>query len=315
MIFQFKGFILGKYPSLCLNSRKMLRSSVNFPGLDSWFTRSTVARRGYFSSKTDLRYILRRMKLGRHRCFEKSEEPILGLEPLKPIHEDLDVTHVRKRQPHLLFLRSELMCQRLEYLKPSGIQARQKRKLIERSPPVLVLMEDLDTNGALNYLRGVIRSQKDDVEERVHLFHPCSRLLIARKFDLEKRLNLIQEELRMAQQSALKMLLETPCILSHSPPERFVVMHKYNLPSGLRLDHHTAKIYPPVYCNNLDVNPRVFKRDADQQLAYSFGRFKLADVLDYSYAKHYGEGQPEDLSKFLINAEKRELREKYNKVM
>lgn len=288
---------------------------MNFPGLDSWLTRSTVARRVYFSSQTDLKYILKRMKLGRHRCFEKSEEPIPGLEPLKTIHEDLDVIHIRKRQPHLLFLRSELMWQRLEYLKLSGIQARQKRKLIEKSPPVLVLMEDLDANGALNYLRGVIRLQKDDVEDRVHLFHPCFRLLIARRFDLVKRLNLIQGELRMAQQSALKMLLEMPCILLQSPPEKFEVMHKYNVPSGLSLDHHTAKIYPPVYCNKLDVNPRVFKRDADQQLAYSFRRFKLADVLDYSYAKQYGEGQPEDLSTFLINAEKRELKEKYNKVM
>lgn len=296
---------------------KMWRNSGHV--LASWLMSSSMACRillsRYSSSKTELEIIFKKMKLRRHKCFEKSEKPLSGVEPLKTIYEDLDVIHVRKRQPHLLFLRSELMCQRLEYLKPSGIQARQKRKLIERSPPVLVLMENLDKNRALNYLRGVIRLPKDGAEEIVHLFHPCSKLLITRTFDLMERLSFIKGELRMVQESALKMLLEVPCLLLHSPPERFVVMHKYHLLSGYSLDRHTAKIYPPVYCNSLDINPRLFKRDADEHLASSFPRFMVADLLDYSYPKHYGEGQPEDLSKFLLNAEKRELREKYSKVM
>ena len=287
-------------------------------GLASWFTRSTVSfctPRFYSSRKSDSDVIINKMKLQRYRCFEKSELPLSGLEPLKTIYEDLDAVHVRKRQPHVLFLRSQLLLQRLEYLKPSGLLARQKRKLIERSPPVVVLTEDTHEKEKLNYLRGVIRVRKDGMEERVHLFHPCSRLLVLRTFDLNKQLNLIREELRMAQQSTLRLLLEMPCFLLHTPPEKFVVMHKYHLPGGYSLDQHTAKVYPPVYTNSLEFNPRLFRRDSDEQLATSFPTLMLADLLDYSYPNHYGEGQPEDLTKFLINAEKRELREKYNKVM
>ena len=288
-------------------------------GLASWFTRSTVpllcSSRFYSSRKLDSDVIIKKMKLERYRCFAKSELPLSGVEPLKTKYEELDAVHVRKRQPHVLFLRSELLLQRLEYLKPSGMLARQKRKLLERSPPVVVFTEDTHKKENLHYLRGVIRVRKDGMEERVHLFHPCSRLLVSRTFDLNKQVNLIREELRMSQQSALKLLLEMPCFLLHTPPEKFVVMHKYHLPSGYSLDQHTAKVYPPVYTNSLEINPRLFRRDSDEHLATSFPTLMLADLLDYSYSDHYREGQPEDLTKFLINAEKRELREKYNKVM
>lgn len=299
-------------------SWKMWTKSLKISALPNLLRRPTVSSLlcpRYFSSKSDLDVIIKKMKLQRYRCFAKFEQSLSGLEPLKTNYEDLDVVHVRKHQPHVLFLRSELLRQRLEYLKPSGILARQKRKLIERSPPVLVLAEDLHKKGTLNYLRGVIRVRKDGVEERVHLLHPCSKLLVARTFDLVKQVNLITEELRMSQQSALKMLLEIPSFLLHTSPVKFVVMHKYDIPSGYSLDQHTAKVYPPVYCNSLDINPRLFRRDSDEQLSKGFPTLMLADLLDYSYPKHYGEGQPEDLTKFLINAEKREMREKYNKVM
>ena len=296
----------------------MWKNVAKASGLASWLTRvpcSHCPRRQY-SSKSDLDVIVKKMKLRRYRCFAKSEESLSGLEPLKTIYEELDAFHVRKRQPHVLFVRSELMLQRLEYLKPSGILARQKRKIIQRSPPVLVFTEDSRNNGTLNYLRGVIRVRKDGAaEEKIHLLHPCSKLLVMRTFDLENRVKLIMEELRMARQSALKMLLELPCFLLHTPPKKFVVTHKYDLPIGYSLDQHTAKVYPPVYSSSLEINPRLFRRDSDEKLAQSFPTLMLNDLLDYSYPKHYGEGQPEDLTKFLINAERRELREKYNKVM
>jgi len=296
----------------------MWKNVAKVPCVAGWFTRSTFSCRPnqrYSSCKSDLDGILKKMKLRRYRCFAKSEEPLTGLEPLKTVYEELDAVHVRKRQTHVLFLRSELLLQRLEYLKPTGILARQKRKIIERSPSVLIFTKDSQNNGTLNYLRGVIRVGKNGMEEKVHLFHPCSRLLAMRTFDLINRVKLVSEELRMAQQSALKMLLEIPCFLLHTPPEKFVVMHKYDLPSGYSLDQHTAKVYPPVYSNSLDINPRLFRRNSDEKLAQSFPTLMLADLLDYSYPKHYGEGHPEDLNKFLIFAEKRELREKYNKVM
>lgn len=301
----------------------MLKHFANVAGVAKWFPHRVLygnhghclSQRRYSSSKSDLDVIIKKMKFRRYRCFEKLEEPPSGLEPLRTMHEELDAVHVRKRQPHVLFLRSELVLQRLEYLKPSGLLARQKRKLLERSPPVLVLAEDSQKRGGLNYLRGVIRVQNDGLAEKVHLMHPCSRLLVMRTFDLENRVKFIMEELRMAQRSALKLLLEMPSFLLHSIPDKCVVLHKYDLPEGYSLDQHTAKVFPPVLSNNIEINPRLFRQDSDEKLAQSFPKLMLADLLDYSFAKQFGEGQPEDLTKFLINAEKRELREKYNKVL
>ena len=123
------------------------------------------------------------------------------------------------------------------------------------------------------------------------------------------------EEMRLAQRSALKMLLELPSFLLHTIPDKCVVLHKYDLPEGYSLDQHTARVFPPVLSNNIEINPRLFRQDSDEKLAQSFPKLMLADLLDYSFAKQFGVGQPEDLTKFLINAEKRELREKYNKVL
>ncbi|CAH3028909.1 unnamed protein product [Porites evermanni] len=147
--------------------------------------------------------------------------------------------------------------------------------------------------------------------------HPCSRLLVVRTFDLENRVKFIMEELRMAQRSALKMLLELPSFLLHTIPDKCVVLHKYDLPDGysFKLDQHTAKVFPPVLSNNIEINPRLFRQDSDEKLAQSCPKLMLADLLDYSFAKQFGEGQPEDLTKCLFKAEKRELREKYNKVL
>ncbi|CAH3028910.1 unnamed protein product [Porites evermanni] len=138
----------------------MLKHFVNVAGVAKWFPHwvlsgnhgHCLSQRRYSSSKSDLDVIIKKMKFRRYRCFEKLEEPPSGLEPLRTMYEELDAVHVRKQlspavQPHVLFLRSELVLQRLEYLKPSGLLARQKRKLLERSPPVLVLAEDSQKRG------------------------------------------------------------------------------------------------------------------------------------------------------------------------
>lgn len=271
-----------------------------------------------YSSKSELQVvILEKMKLQRYRCFEKSKTPLSGLEPLKPNYHDLDAIDVRFKQPNVLFLRTELLLQRLEYLKPSGLLPRQKRKLIERSPPALVFTEDLENN-KVNYLRGVLRTQKEGVMEDVHLLHRCWRMILMPKKELDNRLKLITEELRMAKESALKLLLHLPCFLLHdskASKEKFVVMHKYDLPKGYSLDHHTANIYPPICSTGLEINPRLFTRDSDEELAQTFPKLFLGDLLDYSYPTHHGKGKPEDLTKFLINAEHREQRPKYNRII
>lgn len=138
------------------------------------------------------------------------------------------------------------------------------------------------------------------------------------KRELDTRLEFITEELRMAKESALKMLLHLPCFLLHdtnSSSEEFVVMHKYDLPKGYSLDHHTANIYPPIYSTGLEINPRLFTRQSDEELAQTFPKLSLGELLDYSYPTHHGKGKTEDLTKFLTEAEYREQRPKYNRIM
>ena len=294
----------------------MLRNLAKFPRLASWSIGGLIPRRHYSRSELDV-VILQPMKLRRYRCFARSNEPLSGLEPLKTFYHELDLFQVRFKQPNVLFLRSELILQRLEYLKPSGLLPRQKRKLIERSPPVVVFTEDYEKK-TVNYLRGLIRTQKDGVTENAHLFHPCVRMISMSKRELDSRLKTITEELRMAQQSALKMLLELPCFLLHNTevsPEKFVVLHKYDLPAGYNLDNHTARIYPPILSAGIEINPRLFTRDSDEQLAKKFPKLFLGDLLDYSYPTHHGRGKPEDLTEFLVGAERRELRPKYNRII
>lgn len=283
--------------------------------------RQPSSRHGFFrqySSKSQLEVvILEKLKLQRYKFFEKSKTPLVGLEPLKPNHHDLDAIDVRFKQPNVLYLRTELLLQRLEYLKPSGLLPRQKRKLIERSPPVLVFTED-HQNDKVNYLRGIIRTQKEGEIENVHLLHPCWRMILMPKRELDNRLKFITEELRMAKESALKLLLHLPCFLLHdtkSSSEAFVVMHKYNLPKGYSLDHHTANIYPPICSTSLDINPRLFTRQSDEELAKKFPKLSLGELLDYSYPTHHGKGKTEDLTKFLTEAEYREQRPKYNRII
>lgn len=283
--------------------------------------RLSSSRYGFFrqySSKSQLEVvILKRLKLQRYKCFEKSKTPLSGLEPLKPNYHDLDAIDVRYKQPNVLFLRTELLLQRLEYLKPSGLLPRQKRKLIERSPPVLVFTEDHE-NDKVNYLRGILRTQKEGETKNVHLLHRCWRMILMPKRELDTRLEFITEELRMAKESALKMLLHLPCFLLHdtnSSSEEFVVMHKYDLPKGYSLDHHTANIYPPIYSTGLEINPRLFTRQSDEELAQRFPKLSLGELLDYSYPTHHGKGKTEDLTKFLTEAEYREQRPKYNRIM
>lgn len=285
------------------------------------FCRLSSSRYGFFrqySSKSQLEVvILKRLKLQRYKCFEKSKTPLSGLEPLKPNYHDLDAIDVRYKQPNVLFLRTELLLQRLEYLKPSGLLPRQKRKLIERSPPVLVFTEDHE-NDKVNYLRGILRTQKEGETKNVHLLHRCWRMILMPKRELDTRLEFITEELRMAKESALKMLLHLPCFLLHdtnSSSEEFVVMHKYDLPKGYSLDHHTANIYPPIYSTGLEINPRLFTRQSDEELAQRFPKLSLGELLDYSYPTHHGKGKTEDLTKFLTEAEYREQRPKYNRIM
>lgn len=269
-----------------------------------------------FTAKSDLNPLLKKMKLKRFQMFERDPNLCLRLEPLKNIHEDLDLIHVRQRQPNLLYLRTELLLQRLNFLKPIGITVREKRKLIERSPPVLVLAENHENTGKVSYMRGIVGAKSET--ERVHILHPCSLMVVASSAKLQQRVNLIQEELGMAQQTVLKFLLKMPCFLlrgTEHMSEKFRLIHRFILPEGFNLDHHTAEVYPPVFGAAGKVNPRLFMRDVDENLVKTFTTLQLSDILDYSYPEHHGKGKPEDLTKFLISAEQDELRPRYNKVM
>ena len=270
-----------------------------------------------YSSKSELDLVLGKLKLTRSQRFVKAENTKGTLEVLKNAHESLDAIHIRSRQPHVLYLRSELLLQRMEYLKPMGLLKRQKRKLLEKAPPVLLLVHDLDA-AEVNYLRGIIRVQKNSSEEFIHVCHPYPSKILMRVFDLKNRVGLIQEELAMAGETVLRFLLSMPVFLLHGTEDakvKFQTMHKYALPKGYNLDKHTAEVLPPVYSSHPGIDPRLFRKDSCDETTGILPKIQLADVLDYSYPQHYGKGQPEDLTEFLIRAERTELKPRYNKVM
>ncbi|XP_032220724.1 uncharacterized protein LOC116603514 [Nematostella vectensis] len=278
--------------------------------------RASVRGEKAYSKKTNLEILLPKLKLGRHQSFRNVKRSGQYLEVLKNNHEELDTVHVRIRQPQVLFLRIELLLQRIRYLEPLGLTPRQKRKLVEKSPPTMVLDFDPEVNegGQVSYIRGVVRQDTDIV----HILHPCPLMVVMRAFDLKNQVSLIQAQLGMAQQTALRLLLNMPCFLLHGREkmsERFQSIHKFSLPVGFSLDYHTAELHPPVYNHRLGVNRRVFTTGASDELVNSIPTLTLSDVLDYSYPEHNGKGKPEDLVEFLAHAERRELRPRYNKVM
>lgn len=269
------------------------------------------------SSTPELQKYLKKLKLGRFECFEKRTQKEPYVEILKNLHEELDVVHVRRRQPQVLYLRTELLLQRINFLKPIGLTARQKRRLIERNPPALVF--DFDPSrpegSRVGYVRGIVRT---DRQVMTHIVHPCSSLIVLRSFDLKNSVEFLQEQLGMAQSTLLQFLLNIPCFLLHNKSamlEDFHFIHKHVLPQGFDLDHHTAELYPPVYSPSDIIHPSIFTRAATQNAASALPRLMLSDVVDYSYKEDHGKGEPEDLVEFLTRAEVRELRPRYNKVM
>ncbi|XP_031562088.1 uncharacterized protein LOC116297907 [Actinia tenebrosa] len=286
----------------------------------TWSSSTSSRTTSSYSSTPELQKYLKKLKLGRFECFEKRIQKEPCVEILRNLHEELDVVHVRKRQPHVLYLRTELLLQRISFLKPIGITSRQKRKIIERNPPALVF--DFDPNRAdgsrVGYVRGVVRNRTDRQEVLTHILHPCSSLIVMRSFDLRNRVEFIQEQLGMAQSTLLQFLLNMPCFLLHNKSamlEDFHFIHKHVLPQGFDLDHHTAELYPLVYAPSDNIHPSIFTTAANENTASALPVLKLSDVLDYSYKENHGKGEPEDLVEFLTQAELRELRPRYNKVM
>ena len=273
-------------------------------------------RRCYGSSQ--LNSVLKKLKLARNETSRGLEGSRGALEVLKPNHESLDTTHIRSRQPHVLYVRTELVLQRLDYLRPMGLQQKQKRKLMEKSPPLLLLVENFRCD-QVAYLRGLVRDGPAG-EGFVHFCHPYPSQVLIRVFDLRKRVSQIQEELGMAAETVLRYLLHMPACLLHEAencPAKFRTFHKFALPKGYDLDKHTAEVLPPV-CKpgvNVSVQSNVHGEDSSGLPSVSGDQVLLEDVLDYSYPQHYGSGQTEDLTSFLLRAERSELKTRYNKVM
>lgn len=286
----------------------------------AWSTSTSSRTTSSYSSTSELQKYLKKLKLGRFECFVKRAQKEPCVEILRNQHEELDVVHVRKRQPQVLYLRTELLLQRINFLKPIGITSRQKRRSIECNPPALVF--DFDPSrpegSRVGYVRGIVRSRTDKQEIFTHIIHPCSSLIVLRSFDLRNRVEFLQEQLGMAQSTLLQFLLNIPCFLLHNKSammENFHFIHKHVLPQGFDLDHHTAELYPPVYAPSDSVHPSIFTKAANENSANALPVLRLSDVLDYSYKEDHGKGEPEDLVEFLTRAELRELRPRYNKVM
>ena len=102
---------------------------------------------------------------------KKTKQP--GIEILRNIAANYDYWIVRSQQDMLLYYRLQMMQQRLDYLKPIGLDHRQKLRHIQKSPPaVLFTFTGSLYESKMVYLRG-LSSQFND--QFLHLFYPITK--------------------------------------------------------------------------------------------------------------------------------------------
>jgi len=272
------------------------------------------------SVKPDDFTILKGMKLQRfEQRYGKRAATLPRIELLQNVCENMDMSLVRKRQPLLYHLRINMLFQRVNYMSSMNVPARDKRREIKRRPPVIFLVESKSRPQKFDFLRGVIR-QKDNStvsgETIYHLLHPFSpKAATYNTIEIAKHIN---EQLGYEKvPQCLNMVMSwIPCFLLSNYEqldEKFIRMHKYELPEGYDIDRHTNYIYPPILASNHTLNPRLFTNTADNELAQDIPPLTVSSILDYSYPIHHGRGTPESLSSFLHRAEKQELKWKYIK--
>ena len=251
-----------------------------------------------FGKKTDLEVLIKHMKLGRHEKFAGAIPSTFCAELLANRCEDMDYKMVRERQPFFLNYRLDLLKQRVRFMESMKVTPRQKRRNVERNPPVL-MVSYADGGFSVCYLRGLIRCGET---KYVHFLYRCYPKLRSYVFEIDSKLSSICKELGITSEGALRMAIHMPCFLLWNvdkATEEFRVIHRDSgLPLGYNIDYHTAPIYPPILQSSIRLNHGLLTNNVNPQLLDKLELFSMADILEYRFAGP--RGRPEDLSSFLL---------------
>ena len=262
-----------------------------------------------FGKKTDLELLMKHMKLDRHERFSGMLPSTFCAELLANRCEDMDYKMIRSKQPFFLNYRVDLLKQRVQFMEEMKLTPLQKRRDVERNPPVLML--SFENQGfTVHYLRGLIHGGEDanGSAKFVHFLYECRPKLRSYVFEIESKIDFICKELGITNTCALKMAINMPCFLLwniNKTTEEFRVIHRdYGLPIGYNLDFHTAPIYPPIMKRSFRLKHGLLTNKPSEQLASDLDLFSMSDILEYRFERP--QQKPEDLSRFLIDSSRAE---------
>ena len=262
-----------------------------------------------FGKKTDLELLMKHMKLDRHERFSGMLPSTFCAELLANRCEDMDYKFMRSKQPFFLNYRVDLLKQRVQFMEEMKLTPLQKRRDVERNPPVLMLCFE-NQGFTVHYLRGLIHSGEhaNGSAKFVHFLYECRPKLRSYVFEIESKIDFIYKELGITNTCALKMAINLPCFLLwniNKATEKFRVIHRdYGLPIGYNLDVHTAPIYPPIMKPSLRLKHGLLTNKPSEQLANDLDLFSMSDILEYRFERP--QQKPEDLSRFLIDSSRAE---------
>jgi len=104
---------------------------------------------------------------------EEKQSKLAGVELLRNVAANYDYWIIRNQQDMLLYYRLQLMQQRLDFLKPVGMDSHQKLRHIQKSPPALLFsFSGSSYESKMVYLRGL--SPLND-NSFLHLFYPITK--------------------------------------------------------------------------------------------------------------------------------------------
>ena len=262
-----------------------------------------------FGKKTDFELLMKHMKLDRHERFSGMLPSTFCAELLANRCEDMDYKMIRSKQPFFLNYRVDLLKQRVQFMEEMKLTPLQKRRDVERNPPVLML--SFENQGfTVHYLRGLIHGGEDanGSAKFVHFLYECRPKLRSYVFEIESKIDFICKELGITNTCALKMAINMPCFLLwniNKTTEEFRVIHRdYGLPIGYNLDFHTAPIYPPIMKRSFRLKHGLLTNKPSEQLASDLDLFSMSDILEYRF--EHPQQKPEDLSRFLIDSSRAE---------
>ena len=104
---------------------------------------------------------------------EEKRSKTAGVELLRNIAANYDYWIIRNQQNMLLYYRLQLMQQRLEFLKPVGMDSCQKLRHIQKYPPALLFsFSGTSYESRMVYLRGLTPLNDKSF---LHLFYPITK--------------------------------------------------------------------------------------------------------------------------------------------